>query len=40
MICDVLDGLASGANDNSTVEKAVRARVGDLCKRFPIYTKL
>jgi glycine hydroxymethyltransferase len=37
MIADVLDGLASGANDNSQVEAAVRARVEALCARFPIY---
>jgi glycine hydroxymethyltransferase len=37
MIADVLDGLASGGNDNSGVEAAVRARAEDLCRRFPIY---
>ncbi|CAN0352076.1 unnamed protein product [Discosporangium mesarthrocarpum] len=37
MIVEVLDGLASGSNDNSTVEAAVGQRVGELCARFPIY---
>ena len=39
MIVEVLDGLASGSNDNSIVEQAVRARVSELCARFPIYPK-
>ena len=37
MIVDVLDGLASGANDNTSVEAKIRKRVGELCARFPIY---
>tara|TARA_R110002110_G_scaffold76191_1_gene200878 strand:- start:6095 stop:7399 length:1305 start_codon:yes stop_codon:yes gene_type:complete len=37
MIVEVLDGLASGSNDNSAVEAGVRKRVGELCARFPIY---
>lgn len=37
MIVEVLDGLASGSNDNSAVEAIVRKRVGELCARFPIY---
>jgi glycine hydroxymethyltransferase len=37
MICEVLDGLASSSNDNGAVEAAVRAKVGELCARFPIY---
>ncbi len=37
LIGDVLDGLASSKNDNSDVEKQVRAKVLDLCKAFPIY---
>ena len=37
MIVEVLDGLASGSNDNSAVEADVRKRVGELCARFPIY---
>jgi glycine hydroxymethyltransferase len=37
-IVEVLDGLkANGPENNSAVEKAVAARVLDLCKRFPIY---
>jgi glycine hydroxymethyltransferase len=39
LIGDVLDGLSKGG-DNSAVEKQVRAKVEELCKRFPIYTKL
>ena len=37
MIVEVLDGLASGSNDNSSVEAGVRKKVGELCARFPIY---
>jgi len=37
MIVEVLDGLASGLNDNSSVEKGVQARISALCARFPIY---
>lgn len=37
MIVEVLDGLASGSNDNSAVEAAIREKVGELCARFPIY---
>jgi glycine hydroxymethyltransferase len=40
MIVDVLDGLAANRDDNSTVEQAVRARVGELCRRFPIYADM
>ncbi len=36
LIGDVLDGLAAG-DDNSAVEKKVRAQVLELCKAFPIY---
>ncbi|MFZ1990059.1 MAG: serine hydroxymethyltransferase [Alphaproteobacteria bacterium] len=37
-IVEVLDGLkANGAENNAAAEKAVAARVLDLCKRFPIY---
>ncbi len=39
LIGDVLDGLAKGG-DNSAVEKQVRAKVMELCKRFPIYSGL
>jgi glycine hydroxymethyltransferase len=38
MIVEVLDGLAaSNSGDNAAVEAAMRARVGALCRRFPIY---
>jgi glycine hydroxymethyltransferase len=38
MIGEVLDGLAaSNSGDNSEVEAAVRERVRELCRRFPIY---
>ncbi len=38
MIVEVLDGLAANRDDNSAVEGAVRARVEDLCRKFPIYS--
>lgn len=37
LIGDVLDGLAKNPTDNSAVEKAVKAKVKDLCDKFPIY---
>jgi glycine hydroxymethyltransferase len=37
MIGDVLDGLARDPEDNGRTEQAVRARVRELCARFPIY---
>lgn len=37
LICRVLDGLAVNADDNSTIEKAVREEVETLCRQFPIY---
>jgi glycine hydroxymethyltransferase len=40
MAVEVLDGLAANPEDNSKVEKAVRARVETLCARFPIYPDL
>ncbi|GHF29147.1 serine hydroxymethyltransferase 2 [Kordiimonas sediminis] len=40
LITEVIDGLAANPEDNSAVEAAVRAKVEDLCKRFPIYTDL
>ncbi len=40
MIVEVLDGLAANRDDNSAVEQAVRARVGELCRRFPIYAEM
>jgi glycine hydroxymethyltransferase len=40
MICEVLDGLASGNGDTSAAEARVRAKVAALCRRFPIYPEL
>ena len=39
LILEVLDGLASGSNDNGGVEESVRRRVHALCERFPIYPR-
>ena len=38
MIDEVLEGLVANPDDNSAVEAAVRAKVEDLCARFPIYS--
>jgi glycine hydroxymethyltransferase len=38
LIGDVLDGLAANPDDNSAAEATVRAKVSELCKRFPIYS--
>lgn len=40
MIAEVLDGLSkiNGTGDNTAVETAVRKKVSELCKRFPIYS--
>jgi glycine hydroxymethyltransferase len=41
MIVETLDGLAaSNSGDNTVVEQAMRERVRDLCRRFPIYPTL
>jgi len=40
MAVEVLDGLVASPEDNSSVEKAVRAKVEALCARFPIYPDL
>ncbi|MBI1778879.1 MAG: serine hydroxymethyltransferase [Proteobacteria bacterium] len=37
LIGDVLDGLARNPNDNAATEARARARVTELCDRFPIY---
>jgi glycine hydroxymethyltransferase len=37
LIGEVLDGLASNRNDNSPIEEAVKKKVHDLCRAFPIY---
>jgi glycine hydroxymethyltransferase len=38
LIGDVLDGLVRHGDDNSAAERAARAKVGELCRRFPIYS--
>jgi glycine hydroxymethyltransferase len=40
LISEVLDGLAVNPDDNRAVEQSVRQRVGELCRRFPIYPDL
>ncbi len=40
MICAVLDGLAEKYNDNAATEARIRAEVGRLCARFPIYSNM
>ncbi len=41
MISDVLDGLRTNGHDgNAAVEAEVKARVRELCRRFPIYPEL
>jgi glycine hydroxymethyltransferase len=40
LIVQVLDGLAANPDDNSKAERAVRAEVEALCRRFPIYPDL
>ena len=40
LIVEVLDGLAAHPDDNGAVERRVRAEVGELCRRFPIYAGL
>ena len=37
LIVETLDGLAANRDDNSRAERAVRAKVLELCRRFPIY---
>ncbi len=37
MIVEVLNGLAANGENNEAVESAVRTRVGELCRRFPVY---
>ena len=40
LVATVLDGLAHNPSDNAEAEHSVRARVADLCGRFPIYPTL
>ena len=37
LIAEVLDGLAGNPDGDAQVEHSVRARVSELCARFPIY---
>jgi glycine hydroxymethyltransferase len=37
LIARVLDGLATSGSDNGAAERAVRAEVSSMCRRFPIY---
>ena len=37
LIADVLDALTDNRDDNSAAETTARERVGELCRRFPIY---
>jgi len=37
LITEVLNGLANNPENNIEVEKSVRLKVSDLCRRFPIY---
>jgi len=39
LIADVLDGLKQHPDDNAAAEAAAKAKVIDLCKRFPIYNQ-
>jgi glycine hydroxymethyltransferase len=40
LIAEVLDGLqANGSDNNAEVEQAVRRRVTQLCRRFPVYPR-
>jgi len=41
LIAETLNGLAnSNSGDNAAAETAVRAKVGELARRFPIYRGL
>jgi glycine hydroxymethyltransferase len=40
LIADVLDELAVNAEDNEAAEAAAREGVGELCRRFPVYSSL
>lgn len=40
LIAEVLDGLVANPDDNSAVEKAVKAKVEALCAKFPVYGDL
>jgi glycine hydroxymethyltransferase len=38
LIVETLDGLARHGDDNGAAERAVRAKVSELCRRFPVYS--
>ncbi len=40
MIGDVMDALARNPEGDAQIETAVRGRVEDMCRRFPIYSEL
>ena len=40
LIADVLDALVDNRDDNSAAETTARERVGEMCRRFPIYPDL
>lgn len=40
LIADVLDELAVNAEDNEAAEAAAREGVGELCRRFPVYSSV
>jgi glycine hydroxymethyltransferase len=41
LIGELLDGLAAtNSGDNTAAERAVQAKVADLCRRFPVYPGL
>jgi len=40
LIADVLDGLADNAENNEAAEAAARDGVGELCRRFPVYSSV
>jgi glycine hydroxymethyltransferase len=40
LIADVLDGLAVNAEDNEAAEATARDGVGELCRRFPVYSSV
>jgi glycine hydroxymethyltransferase len=40
LIADVLDELAVNAENNEAAESAAREGVGELCRRFPVYSSI
>jgi len=39
LIVEVLDGLVKNPDDNGAAERAVRQKVAELCRRFPVYPR-